>query len=364
MEISVAALREYLSHIFEGSVEITGAHVLGRSGKPEDVLKAYGYGLPLRLDYTLRNESRSVVLNTVKPGGFGHENMSDRAAIMLWQAEAFKRLPRHVRAVDVGAFTIERSAKTLGDCAELFLLTEFVEGTEYYRDLDRIRDTGTLANLDVRRCQTLARYLAEIHAIKRKDPGLYERRIRELVGHNECIMGLADSYPADADYITPEQLSKIEKRCVDWRWCIKPLAHRLSQVHGDFHPWNMLFREDVDFTVLDRSRGEWGEPADDVAAMAINYLFYALQSIGDLSGLFKDLWDVFFETYLTETKDRALLHVVQPFLCWRALVIASPVWYPNLALNVRKGLLNFARNVLEEPVLDLQGINALLEAAP
>ena len=35
-------------------------------------------------------------------------------------------------------------------------------------------------------------------------------------------------------------------------------------MHGDFHPWNLLFREGVEFSVLDRSRGEWGEPADDV----------------------------------------------------------------------------------------------------
>jgi len=56
-------------------------------------------------------------------------------------------------------------------------------------------------------------------------------------------------------------------------------AHRLSQVHGDFHPWNVLFREGVDFTVLDRSRGERGEPADDVTAMTINYIFILCRSM-------------------------------------------------------------------------------------
>jgi aminoglycoside phosphotransferase (APT) family kinase protein len=44
-------------------------------------------------------------------------------------------------------------------------------------------------------------------------------------------------------------------------------------VHGDFHPWNILFQNDCDFAVLDRSRGEWGDPADDVAPLTINYLF-------------------------------------------------------------------------------------------
>ena len=33
---------------------------------------------------------------------------------------------------------------------------------------------------------------------------------------------------------------------------------------------DVMFREGTDFTVLDRSRGEWGEAADDVSAMTIN----------------------------------------------------------------------------------------------
>jgi hypothetical protein len=30
---------------------------------------------------------------------------------------------------------------------------------------------------------------------KRRDPDLYRRRLRELIGYGECIMGLTDSYP-------------------------------------------------------------------------------------------------------------------------------------------------------------------------
>jgi len=362
-EISITALQRYLSELFKGDATITGIRALGAAGrKAEDALKKYGYGTPLRIDFTVEGEQRTVVFNTIKPGGFGHERMADRAAILLWQARSFNTLPRHVRALDVGALTRDGSAKTLGDCLELFLLTELAEGAEYHRDLDRIRDVGALAALDLRRCRALAEYLAEVHAVKHDDPGLYERRIRELIGHNECILGLTDSYPPGLDYIGPLQLAWIEKRCIDWRWRIKPLTHRLSQVHGDFHPWNILFREEVDFTVLDRSRGEWGEPADDVAAMAINYLFYALQHRGALDGPFRTLWDAFFDGYLTATGDHELLQVIQPFLCWRALVVASPVWYPDLDLNVRTSLLNFARNILETPLFDPAHAGDLLEA--
>jgi len=46
----------------------------------------------------------------------------------------------------------------------------------------------------------------------------------------------------------------------------------------------------------------------------------------------------------------------------RALVVASPIWYLNLILDVRMKLLNFASNVLETPILDPTQADALLEA--
>lgn len=59
-------------------------------------------------------------------------------------------------------------------------------------DLERIRDTGVLTELDQARADALCDYLVEIHRVSSSDPGLYIRRCRELVGDGECIMGLAD----------------------------------------------------------------------------------------------------------------------------------------------------------------------------
>jgi streptomycin 6-kinase len=128
-------------------------------------------------------------------------------------------------------------------------------------------------------------------------------------------------------------------------------------VHGDFHPWNVLFREGTDFTVLDRSRGEWGEPADDVAAMTINYIFYSLQRYERLSGVFERLFNVFWNNYLGKTDDSEILEVIQPFYAWRGLVVASPVWYPTLKKSIRVKLLNFVKNVLQAERFDLDGVN-------
>jgi len=139
-------------------------------------------------------------------------------------------------------------------------------------------------------------------------------------------MGLLDSYPSDFDIATAEQLEAIEKRCIYWRWRIQDAVHRLSQVHGDFHPWNVLiFGEGTDFALLDRSRGAWGEPADDVSSMSINFVFFALQNSGTVSGPFHTLYARFWDRCLDRTHDDELLTVIQPFYAWRGLVLANPV---------------------------------------
>jgi hypothetical protein len=358
---SPEALPGYLSRVYGGVVSVRRLSVLGAEADPGKV-KEYGYGTPIRVDFTVDGAPKSVVISTVRSGGFGHDNMSDRAAIMLWQSEAFNTLPRHVHAVDVGAYTKTGGMTSLGGCAELFLVYDHAEGREYYHDLNRIKDSGSAAPLDLQRVEALAGYLAELHSVKHADPGYYERRTRELLGHNECIFGIADSYPAGYPLVSPGELADIEKRCVDWRWRLKGQHARLSRVHGDFHPFNILFREETDFTLLDRSRGSWGEPADDLAGLGINYLFWGLMYWEEFGEPFRGLWNTFFETYLRETGDQDVLAVIQPYLTFRALVVANPIWYPHISAATRRSLLNFARNILEEEIFDYRHVERLLEA--
>jgi hypothetical protein len=364
IEFSETALREYLSGLYGSDVEICGVWRLGEK-KAEGVkdLKGFGYGVPYVIEFRVKNKVQRVVLETMRSEGFGHDFPSDRAQILLWQHSAFNKLPRHVRSIDVGAFAVDgKGIKSLGKCGEFFLLTEYVDGVLYHFDLDRIKAHGEMSDLDEKRCLALSDYLVEIHSVKRDAPWLYIRRARELVGHGECIMGLLDSYPPELDFIHESVLIDIERDCVVWRWRLKRKAHRLSQVHGDFHPWNVMFHEGTDFTVLDRSRGEWGEPADDVTAMTINYIFYSLQKYGELAGVFDRLFRLFWENYLSKTGDWEILEVVQPFYAWRGLVVASPIWYPNLSLDVRVKLLNFVRNILQYEKFDLNAVNSLIRS--
>lgn len=355
-------VENYLKELY-GKARVTGIGELG--GIPlevEEGIKGFGYGKPYLIEFEANGKAHSVVLSTMRvQKGFGHDHFSDRAAILIWQNSVFNKLPQHVRSLDVGYFTHEGELLSSGRAEEYFILMEKIEGKEYFLDLERIKKDGKLMPLDRDRTVALSSYLAKIHANKHDDRELYLRKIRDTVGHGECIMGMTDSYPDDLDFVSRDELCEIEKKCVDWRYKIKGKTHRLCMTHGDFHPWNIMFREGEDFTVLDRSRGEWGEAADDVSSITMNYIFYSLQKYGKLAGPFLELYELFFNNYLEKTGDTELLRVIQPFYVFRSLVVASPVWYPNLEPDVRTKLFNFIRNVLDSTEFDHHNVNSYLQ---
>jgi hypothetical protein len=357
IQLDERTVQRYLEGRFGGEVRVLGLAMLGTEPGASD-LKGYGYGVPVKVDYEVAGQRRAAVLETVTPGPFGHEHMADRAQILLWSHAAFNRLPRHVRSLDVGGFSSDGTLVSVGNIEEFFVLNEFVPGDGYYRDLERLRHGGELQPLDLARADALCDYLADIHQLHGPDPSLYLRRTRELIGHHECILGILDSYPREFDGMTAATLTDIERSLVDWRWRLKGYAHRLRQVHGDFHPWNILFQDGANFAVLDRSRGEWGDPADDVTALTINYLFFSLQRSGRLDGGFATLFSRFWQRYLEATGDDELPAVAGPFFAFRGLVVANPVWYPRLAPGVRAKLLRFVRAVLERPRFDPACVNA------
>jgi Phosphotransferase enzyme family len=356
-ELTPDRVQSYLCKLHsQEKITVVDLRRLGESAE-ERSIKKYGYGTPVLVDY-LRNQQRfRCVIHTMSPGPFGHEHMADRAQVLLWEHASFNRLPQHVRTLDVGGFTSAGGLNSCGDVEEFFLLTEYVEGQGYFLDLARVQEDGSLMELDLARADALCDYLADIHKVPGPDPGLYLRRIRELLGHGECIMGLTDSYPPSHDVFSAQVLEQIEHLCVGWRWRLKHYTHRLRQVHGDFHPWNILFQSGTEFRLLDRSRGEYGDPADDVASLTLNYVFSALQCSGRAEGGPAELFHRFWRRYLEKTGDREILAVVAPFFAFRALVMASPVWYPSLSTSVRTALLNFIHAVLQADKFDPARIN-------
>ena len=347
IESNKKEVKNYLQTLFKEPIKLSKISKIGQTNMSTD-FKGFGYGAPYLIEFAKNGQHHKIVLSTMKGDEFGHEFSWDRAHSLLMAHSTFNKMPQHVESLDVGFFGDDGSITSTGHFQEMFQVTEFIEGTEYWRDLERITNTNRLPKLDLQRCKALAHYLSNIHSKKCNTPSLYTRRIRELLSHGECIMGIIDSYPPDSS-ISKRDLQRIEQKCLDWRWILKERCYRLSQVHGDFHPWNILFLKGVNFMVLDRSRGEWGEPADDLAALTINYIFFSLRKYGHLEESFKELLTSFISTYINKSKDEELFKIIQPFYAWRVLVLANPIWYPNLTDSLRKRLIQFIFDILDLP---------------
>jgi Phosphotransferase enzyme family len=343
--LDTARLTEYLARVLGAPVEVLALRALG--GEAVDDPKGFGYGVPFEIDCRVGDATRALVVSRTRPAqGFGHDYPADRAWQAIYGHAAYNGFPRHVRSVDVGVIRAGGDMVSVADTVDFFQLVEKAEGHLYWLDLDRLLD-GTLDRLDTERALALAHFLAEAHAVKRDEPTLYTRRIRELVGHGECVMGILDSYPHPWPTLPPETCEALESALVRWRWRLRRCAHRLSRTHGDFHPWNILFREGTDFSVLDRSRGEWGEPADDVAALGINYLFFGMRKAAragerGVAEPFRTLFQRFLSTYIEASRDYEVLETLPPFLAFRALVLAHPRWYPDLPETLRGDLAHLA----------------------
>lgn len=362
-------LRSLADALFPGaSVETVEPLAPDASGAGE---KAEGYGLPLRVTVRTRDGGqRRFVFRTFAANELGHDRRADRLEAAVLAFDLFQRTPGHVRALDVGVIAPDGTLRSLRDAGEAWLATEWAEGALYAEDLRRVGRVARCEPLDLARCDALAAYLVRLHAEKLDDPVAWRRALRDLLGHGEGIFGVVDAFPDGVPGAPPERLLALEARCLAARWRLRGRPPRLARTHGDFHPFNLVFRprgpgeDGTAFTALDASRGGKGDPADDVVALAVNYPFFALQHPGSWRRGFGPLWRRFLRSYLAQAEDPGLLEAAPPFLAWRALVLASPRFYPRLAPAARDALLRLAERSLDAGVLDPDAVDAMFSGGP
>ena len=323
-----AGLRTRLEELFPGARVVRAVPLRDdETGGPE--MKALGYGRPLRIQLS---DGRTVVFHVLRPDDFGHDRRADRVGNLVLAYDTFARVPHHASALDVGLVRDDGALVSLAHTGEPYLVTSWVDGTLYADELRQVQQRGARP-ADIAHAEALARVLVEIHAQPGSHPGAYTRAIRDLLGHGEGIFGLVDSYEGD---VVPAAR-------------LREQTHRLRRTHGDFHPFNIVLSanhaDDRGDRVhlLDASRGSEGDPADDVACLAINFVFFGANA--------RPLWDAFWRAYLAGDGGDVCA-AVAPFFAWRALVLASPKWYPHLAPAERERILTFAERALAAPRFD------------
>jgi hypothetical protein len=314
-------------------------------------------GRTYRIAFSLGRKRRALILKILKPV-HGQTHLGERSLKVFLAHSGYKTLPKHVGSVDAVAVMLNNELVSLKDAQDFVFLMEEATGTKYSRDIEAINRRGRLLARDLTRARVLSRYLAQIHRTKEDNPAAYFHRIRKTFFGSEGIAGIIDSYPERFLRANIQTLRRIERQLVEWRWRLRNFCGRLSVVHGDIYPENVFFRPNNDFVLLDRDRGELGDPADDISSLTINYILPSVVRYGVLRDPFRTLFNTFMTDYFSRTEDNDLYTVIAPFYTFRVAVICNPRIHPELDSQARKVLFNFASNLLSSERFDYGNINS------
>lgn len=317
-----------------------------------------GYMIKFIADENGRKVEKRIVMKGLEGINFGHDYPSDRAQVLLLANSTYNKLQNHVKATDVVGESKD-GLISIGNAYEFYLLMEEANGESYFDDLNKIFEKG-IDDKDREKAKFLAKFLASIH----KKPNLkedvakslYRRKIRDTIGHGECLMGVIDIY--DKEIFLGINLTDMASEAVKRGGKIKDKFKRLTVIHGDFHPGNIWFDGD-NLTVLDRSRGEYGDPADDISCFIMNYIHYSIRKYGKLDCEFKELTKIFMDEYLKLTNDYEIFEVMSVFFAFRSVVVANPLFYKDCD-NVKIKLLKFGRNVLNYDKFEIEKVNEMI----
>lgn len=285
-------------------------------------------------------DGRRMVLKTLRPEAeLGHEYAADRAQVLFLANEIYD-LKNHIKAYDAGAVT-EEGLVSAGSASDFFLVMEELPSgaKDYKQDMERIMNEDRLTERDRKRAKILAEYLAKIHSERKKAPSLYKRKIRESICHNELMTGVIDIYPEKVPWTTDKELTDLAKAGLEWWDRLKRKTGRLCAIHGDFYYNNIFFDESDRLVTTDRSRGAWGEPAEDVITLVINWVFWAMHKHAAFKGPFRELTEIFLKTYLEKTGDKELFGIMPLFFISRAPIVCCPVFYPEASYDKTRRLM-------------------------
>jgi len=318
-----------------------------------------GYLIKFIADENGRKVEKRIVMKGLEGLNFGHDYPSDRAQVLLLANSTYNKLQNHVKATDVVGESKD-GLISIGNAYEFYLLMEEAKGESYFDDLNKIFEKG-IDDKDKEKAKFLAKFLASIH----KKPNLkedvakslYKRKIRDTIGHGECLTGIIDIY--DKEIFLGINLTDMASEAVKRGGKIKDKFKRLAVIHGDFHPGNIWFDGD-NLTVLDRSRGEYGEPADDISCFIMNYIHYSIRKYGKLDNEFMELTKIFMDEYLKLTNDYEIFEVMSVFFAFRSVVVANPLFYKDND-EVKIKLLKFGRNVLNYNKFEIEKVNDMIE---
>lgn len=358
MAINENSLKNYLENKVGGKIGDFTMSPLGKGC----------LGIGYLLEFEADGKKYRKILKSLYAENMGKEYSADRAQSLILAHSSYSSMKNHIKSTDVIGLEKNGGIVSIGNAEEFFIIMEEARGEDYFNDLRRIGQRDKLEDADKNRVLILARYLADLHKQKFEKESLYKRKIRDTIGGGESLMGVMDMYPKKLDWFPKKTQVQIVQKAVEFWMRDKYRSARLCHIHGDFHPGNIWFTGAEDFVILDRARGEFGEAADDITALTINFIFYALIYKGEFSGALKESMDIFIKEYFRLANDKEMEKIIAPYWVFRAAVLCNPCFYSDAffgsagkANKVRKKIIKFALRILNAKKFSWKKINDYLK---
>lgn len=352
--ISKKRVEDHLTEKLGKDVLISNCSTLGIGWVAE------GYKLEISVD----NEQKDVVLRTLGSVDFSHDYVSDRLAYFVMQHHTSSKLPKHARSLDVIGVPGDGSNGNLLNSRDFVQIIEYVDGREYGEDLSEILSGREINGADIKKACDISDYLALVHSLKfdgdfEHATSLYKRHTRDMVG-SVFLLDVLDTYPSKVEFASASEIENLVSSLYSFRNYLPVDTNRLKKLHGDFHPGNIIFDNLGDFTVLDSARHIWGEAADDVASMGINYIWNAIKQTGRYEGKFKVVFENFWKNYLEKSNDHDIQNIMPLFFGIRSFVLNHPNFF-DVGDDVRLKMFRLSKNMLKAGEFNPADINRFLD---
>jgi len=217
----------------------------------------------------------------------------------------------------------------------------------YLYELGRLADGKAATSEHLEHAARLARSLAAVHGARARYPEpteAYATAVRRLFEGDRGLLLSLDTLVARPTQSLPRAaLAQLEARAVGWRWQLRTRSARLGPVAGA-DPRTL----DYPSTYSHPMPGG-GEPAADLAAVAVTYLALGIDDGDAWARSFQPLWNGFFRAYFAASGDAELLDVAPPFFAQEAIAHAA---CGELRRNAGDALLRFAQETLAASAFD------------
>lgn len=350
-----AAIKHYLENKYGKDVILKEITKLG-SG-----LVADGY----KVIFVNKGTESKIVCRQLRGIGLSRDYLADNVGYLMLQHQISQLHPTHINSLDVVCYGEEVRTVSVDGIENVFQVMEFAEGKSYIDFILEIAKEENLSKKQKDIIENIAKYMSRIHEIKPLEISeeilkhYYWRHSQDYIG-SEVFMDIMDVWDNDK-LLDAEEKTEIMSNLFRIRESLRSEYKRCSMIHSDLHPDNIRIQEDLTIRPLDSARAMWGEPADDLASMLANFIYFSLKNHKKMSGAYLEAYNLLLNKYIDLTKDEAIHKHAQMYLPVRLLILSHPQFFDQDSQELKLQLINLTKDILNSKSFNLKDLAISLQ---